>query len=88
MARRKVKNGEKTLGTMSYQTSSKLSWSFWLLIGARKLLCFSAQSEGDRRPATVWNWPGKTLGTIHSTKISGNFGPTGKVSKKRVHLLR
>ena len=27
-------------------------------------------------------------GAIHSTKISGNFGPTGKVSKKRVHLLR
>ena len=27
-------------------------------------------------------------GVIHSTKISGNFGPTGKVSKKRVHLLR
>ena len=30
---------------MSYQTSSKLSPSFWLLIGARKLLCFSAQSR-------------------------------------------
>ena len=45
---------------MSYQTSSKLSRSFWLLIGARKLLCFSAQSEG-RTAATVWNWSGKTL---------------------------
>ena len=31
---------------MSYQTSSKRSPPFWLLIGARKLLCFSAQSEG------------------------------------------
>ena len=41
-----------------------------------------------RRPATVWNWSGKTLGAIHSTKTSGNFGPTGEVSKKRVHLLR
>ena len=48
------------LGTMSYQTSSKRSWQFWLLIGARKLLCFSAQWEG-RTAATVWNWSGKTL---------------------------
>ena len=45
---------------MSYQTSSKLAWSCWLLIGARKLLCFSAQSEG-RTAATVWNWSGKIL---------------------------
>ena len=36
---------EEPLGTMSYQTSSKWSLPFWLLIGARKLLCFSAQSE-------------------------------------------
>ena len=34
------------LGTMSYQTSSKRSPPSWLLIGARKRLCFSAQSEG------------------------------------------
>ena len=47
---------------MSYQTSSKLSRSFWLLIGARKLLCFSAQSEG-RTAATVWNWSDKTRGS-------------------------
>ena len=51
---------EEPLGTMSYQTSSKLSRAFWLLIGARKLLCFLAQSEG-RTAATVWNWSGKTL---------------------------
>ena len=50
---------EEPLGTMSYQTSSKLSSSFWPLIGARKLLCFSALSEG-RTAATVWNWSGKT----------------------------
>ena len=37
---------EEPLGTMSYQTSSKRSPPFWLLIDARKLLCFSAQSEG------------------------------------------
>ena len=43
---------EEPLGTMSYQTSSKRSPPFWLLIGARKLLCFSAQSEG-RTAATV-----------------------------------
>ena len=51
---------EEPLGTMSYQTSSKRSLPFCLLIGARKLLCFSAQSEG-RMAATVWNWSGKTL---------------------------
>ena len=38
---------EEPLGTMSYQTSSKRSSPFWLLIGARKLLCFSAQSEAS-----------------------------------------
>ena len=32
---------------MSYQTSSKMPRPFWLLIGARKLLCFPAQSEGS-----------------------------------------
>jgi len=32
---------EEPLGTMPYQTSSKQSPPFWLLIGARKLLCFS-----------------------------------------------
>ena len=36
---------EEPLGIMSYQTSSRRSPPFWLLIGARKLLCFSAQSE-------------------------------------------
>ena len=44
---------EEPLETRSYQTSSKRSPQFWLLIGARKLLCFSAQSEG-RTAATVW----------------------------------
>ena len=48
---------EELLGTMSYQTSSKRSSPFWLLIGARKLLCFSAQSEA-RTAATVWKWSG------------------------------
>ena len=51
---------EEPLGTMSYQTSSKRSQPFWLLIGARKLLCFSAQSEATMA-ATVCNWSGKTL---------------------------
>ena len=41
--------GEEPLGTMFYQTSSKRSRPFFFLIaGARKLLCFSAQSEGSR----------------------------------------
>ena len=60
MAWRSKERQEEPLGTMSYQTSSKRSPPFWLLIGARKLLCFSAQSEG-RTAATVWNWSGKTL---------------------------
>ena len=58
--KRKVKNGEKSLGTMSYQISSKQSPPFWLLIGARKLVFFWYQSEA-RIAATVWNWSGKTL---------------------------
>ena len=41
---------EEPLGKMSYQTSSKRSPPFWLLIGARKRLCFSAQSEGRTGP--------------------------------------
>ena len=54
------KRREDPLGTMSYQTSSKRSPQFCLLIGARKLLCFSTQSE-CRTGATVWNWSGKAL---------------------------
>ena len=51
---------EEALGKMSYQTSSKRSPPFWLLIGARKLVFFWHQSEA-RTAATVWNWSGKTL---------------------------
>ena len=51
---------EEPLGTMSYQTSSKRSPPFWLLIGARKLVFFWHQSEA-RTAATIWNWSGKTL---------------------------
>ena len=36
---------EEPLGTLFYNTSSKRSQPFWHLIGARKSLCFSAQSE-------------------------------------------
>ena len=60
---------EEPLGTMSYQTSSKRSPPFWLLIGARKLLCFSAQSEG-RTAATVCNWSGNTLSPGGSSRRS------------------
>ena len=64
VARRKVKNVEKSPWgqclTMSYQTSSKRSLPFWLLIGARKLVFFWHQSEA-RTAATVWNWSRKTL---------------------------
>ena len=51
---------EEPLGTMSYQTSSKRSPLFWLLIGARKLMFFWHQSEA-RMAATVRNWSGKIL---------------------------
>ena len=51
---------EEPLGTMSYQTSSKRSPPFCLLIGARKLVFFWHQSEAGTA-ATVWNWSGKTL---------------------------
>ena len=45
---------EESLGTMSYQTSSKRSPPFWLLIGARKLVffCFSdTNQKPERRPS-------------------------------------
>ena len=43
MAQKKSKQRpEEPLGTMSYQTSSKRSPPLCFLIGARKLLCFSA----------------------------------------------
>ena len=51
---------EEPLGTLSYQTSSKRSPPFWLLIGARKTQIFWHQSEA-RTAATIWNWCGKTL---------------------------
>ena len=42
---------------MCYQTTSKRSPPFWLLIGARKLVFFWHQSEA-RTATTVWNWSG------------------------------
>ena len=49
---------------MSYQTSYKRSRPFWLLIGARKRFCFSAQSERSRPwshfvcsyTQSTWTW--------------------------------
>ena len=51
---------EEPLGTMSYQTSSKLSPPFCLLIGQKNTKVFWHQSEARTTP-TVWNWSGKTL---------------------------
>ena len=51
---------EEPLGTMSYQTSSKRSPLFCLLIGQKNTKVFWHQSE-VRTAATVWNWSGKTL---------------------------
>ena len=59
-AKKSKERREEPLGTMSYQTSSKRSPPFWLLIGARKTQVFWHQSEA-RTAATVWNWSGKTL---------------------------
>ena len=51
MAQKKSKERrEEPLGTMSYQTSSKQSPPFWLLIGARKLVFFWHQSEARFMP--------------------------------------
>ena len=58
--KKKKERREEPLRTMSYQTSSKRSPPFWLLIGTRKLVFFWHQSEA-RTAATVWNWSGKTL---------------------------
>ena len=41
---------------------------------------FTKMIDGTEKP--------KIPCAIHSIKISGNFGPTGKVSKKLVHLSR
>ena len=49
---------------MSYQTSSKWSPPFWLLIGARKLVVFFCHQSEARMGATVLNWSGKTLSPV------------------------
>ena len=58
MAQKKSKERpEEPLGTMSYQTSSKRSAPFWLLIGARKLCVFLApirSQNGADRLELVW----------------------------------
>ena len=53
-AKKSKERREEPLGTMSYQTSSRRSPPFWLLIGARKLVFFWHQLEA-RTAATVWN---------------------------------
>ena len=60
---------EELLGTMSYQTSSKRSPSFWLLIGARKLVFF--RSWGGDLAGLSWPW-GRALDRSCSTG-RGNF---------------
>ena len=51
---------EEPLGTISYQTSSKRTPPFCLLIGQKNAKVFWHQSE-VRTAATVWNWSGKKL---------------------------
>ena len=58
--KKKKERREESLGIMTYQTSSKRSPPFCLLIGQKNTKVFWHQSEG-RTTATVWNWSGKTL---------------------------
>ena len=44
-AKKSKERREEPLGTMSYQTSSRWSPLFWLLIGARKLVFFFSQRK-------------------------------------------
>ena len=60
---------EEPPGTLSYQTSSKRSPPFRLLIGARKRLCFSDQSEARTVP-TVF------LRAIFSRPLRLSLAPT------------
>ena len=60
---------EEPLETMSYQTSSKRSSPFCLLIGQKNTKVFWHQSEG-RTAATIWNWSGKTLSSGGSSRRS------------------
>ena len=62
---------EEPLGTMSYQTSSKRSPPLWFLIGVRKRLCFSAQSEGNNLyPESLKN-VFKPTSRVHSDNVRG-----------------
>ena len=46
-AKKSLERGKEPLGTKFYRTSTKRLVLFWLLIGARKSLYFSAQSQGN-----------------------------------------
>ena len=61
---------EEPLGTMSYQTSSKRSPPFWLLIGARKLAFFCHQSEA-RSPCVSEDEKYTVKDHISDTKRAG-----------------
>ena len=78
-----VSEGEERAhsGTILYQTSFKRSQPFWLLIGARKRLCFYAQAE-RLRPASRFSVKKKHPGNDLTNRCSGrlfNF----KGSKRR-----
>ena len=60
MARRKVKNGEKS--------------PFWFLTGARKLLCFSAQSENTDNVCRFGKC--KFNNTFHTITLAESFTTT------------
>ena len=75
---------------MSYQTSSKRSPPFWLPIGTRKLLCFSAQSDacvklrydcGLLLLGRMLGDPGADSGGAGKSKRVGKYGT--KKSKER-----
>ena len=52
-AKKSKERREEPLGTMSYQTNSKRSPSFWLLIGARKLVFFCGRLDFPSPPLSA-----------------------------------
>ena len=63
---------EEPLGTMSYQTSSKRSQPLWLLIGARKLLCFFCTNGTLNKSAALPHALFAPLSRLRKSYYNGN----------------
>ena len=75
---------EEPLGTRSYQTSSKRSPPFWLLIWQKNTKVLWHQSEA-RTVVTVWNWSCKTLSPGALLAV-GVIGGNNLISFSLFHL--